>query len=423
MSNHLAIATVTAALQQRLAQAAAASGVLNPFITTDRPDRRDTDKKKGVNLYLYQASPNPQYRNADLPGRRSDGSLAKKPQVVLDLLYLLTFHGDDKLLEPQRMLGAVVSALNARPLLTPTEIKDNVITPAAAVPDSDPRHFLGQSDLPGQVEQVRFTLLPQNTEELSRLWSLFDPTPYSLALIYRASVVINEPADMTPKPALPVLHPNLYVRPFAEPLVEKVYSTLGEGLPVVNGAVLVLEGQNLRGEVTHVVVGGVESTPPADQIAPKRIQLPLPAGLKAGLHGVQVVQKLLMGTPPVEHRGFESNVFGLVLQPLVVSAIKSAVIPGGGLFNFTLTVGAQPLLRQDQRVTLLLNRTSGSGDYAFSMPPLAADAATIPIKAVKVAAGEYFIRLQVDGAESPLVDLNPLSPTFGEMAGPRVVIP
>ncbi len=423
MSNHLAVATVTAALQQRLIRAAAASGVSNAFVTTDRPDQREKDKKKGVNIFLYQVTANPQYRNADLPARRSDGSLRQKPQVVLDLHYLITFHGEDKTLEPQRLLGAVVSNLNARPLLTSKEIKDNVITPAASAPDSDPRHFLGQSDLPGQAEQVRFILESVSQDELTRLWSLYAQTPASLGVVYRAAVVIIEPADLTPKPSLPVREPLLYVRPFAEPLVEKVYSLLGEGMPLVAGAELVIEGQNLRGEVTRIVMGGLEASPPSGQVTPTRIQAALPAGLKAGLNGLQVVHKLLMGSPPAEHRGFESNVVGVVLQPVIGGIVKSGVAASGGLFSFTLTITAQPQLREGQRVALLLNRTAGAGEFAFSIPPLAADSPSAAIKAEKVPAGEYYVRLQVDGAESPLIDLNPVSPTFGQMTGPKVVIP
>ncbi len=199
-----------------------------------------------------------------------------------------------------------------------------MITPAVGVPDSDPRHFLGQSDLAGQVEPVRFTQLPLTSDELSRLWSLFAQTPYSLSLAYKASVVVIEPSDLQPKPALPVRQPLVYVQPFAEPLVEKVFSSLGEGFPIVPGAQLIIQGANLRGQVTHILTGGIETTPPLAQIAPEQITISLPGGLKAGLNGLQVVHKLFMGDPPVEHRGFELNVVGMVLHPVISDVAKSA---------------------------------------------------------------------------------------------------
>jgi hypothetical protein len=41
-----------------------------------------------------------------------------------------------------------------------------------------------------------------------------------------------------------------------------------------------------------------------------------------------------------------------------------------------------------------------------------------------VRAGEYLVRVQVDGAESPLVvDGDPTSPTFNQFLGPLVTIP
>ena len=423
MSNPLAIATVTAALQQRLVQVAAGSGVNNAFVTTDRPDTREKDKKKGINLYLYAVTPNPQQRNADLPTRRTDGSLTRKPQVALDLYYLLTFHGDDKVLEPQRLMGAAVSQLDAQPILGAQEIKDNVISPAASAPDSDARHFLGQSDLAGQAEVVRFSLQPLSAEELARVWSLFAQTPASLGLAYKAAVVIIEPVDLQPQPALPVRQPLVYVQPFAQPRVDSVVSSLGEGLPVLPGAQIAIRGANLRGQSTHILIGGIETTPPLAQITPEQISMSLPGGLKAGLNGLQVVQKLFLGEPPTEHRGFESNVFGLVLHPVISGVAKSAVTSNAGLFSLTLTLTVQPLLRKDQRLALLLNRTSGSGDFTFALDPLAADSATAAFKVEKVPAGEYFVRVQVDGAESSLLDLNPASPTFGQMSGPKVVIP
>ncbi len=423
MSNHLAIATVTAALQQRLIQAVAGSGVSNAFVTTERPDQREKDNRAGVNIFLFQVDQNVQYRNANLPMRRSDGSLSKKPAIVLDLNYLISFHGENKTLEPQRLMGAVASNLNALPTLSPAEIKDNVITPSASAPNTDPRKFLGQSDLPTQPELVRFTLSPATQEELQHLWSLFDQTSYSLSLLYKASVVIIEPSDLVPQPALPVQQPLLYVRPFAEPLIRQVSPTIGAGLPITAGATLIVEGTNLRGEVTRVVVGGEEIAPASDQLTPTRIQVPLPASLSAGLHGLQVVHRLLMGDPPTEHRGFESNVAGVVLQPVISAINKSGASTSNGKVTLTLTLTVQPQLRKDQRVSLLLNRTSGKGEFAFSIPPLSADAPSVAIQAQKIDPGEYYVRLQVDGAESPLIDLNPASPSFGEMVGPKVSIP
>jgi len=81
MSNHLAIATVTATLSRTLA-AAVGTDVSAANVTTLRPDDAP---ERGVNVYLYQVTPDAAWRNADLPTRRDDGRLAQRPRVALDL--------------------------------------------------------------------------------------------------------------------------------------------------------------------------------------------------------------------------------------------------------------------------------------------------------------------------------------------------
>src|SRR5260370_39430318 len=105
MSNYPAIATVTAPLQNVLRTVIHAqplwSGVDG---STARPDTLDSDVKTArVNIFLYQTTPNAALRNADLPTRRVDGQLVQRPQVALDLHYLLSFYGDEKTIEPQRL--------------------------------------------------------------------------------------------------------------------------------------------------------------------------------------------------------------------------------------------------------------------------------------------------------------------------------
>src|SRR5215469_16224450 len=140
MSNFLAIATVTAALQQIL-QTPVGNAVALAQVGFNRPDPTNTTAPL-VNIYLYQITPNAAYRNADLPTRRADGSLVQRPQAALDLHYLFTFHGDDSKLEPQRLMGAVVTTLQAQPLLSQQNI-------TAAL---NQYGFLATSNLANQVE-------------------------------------------------------------------------------------------------------------------------------------------------------------------------------------------------------------------------------------------------------------------------------
>ena len=192
MSNALAIATVTTALAQ-IVRTAAQGAVAGADVATGRPDPAMSPAHR-VHLFLYQVSPNAALRNADLPTRSHDGKLVQRPHVALDLYYLLAFYGDESELEPQRMLGAVVRDLHAKPVLTRQMIDDAT--------DSQP--FLTDSNLVDAVEQVKLTPDSLSLDELSKLWSVFMQTPYALSVIYRATVVLIE-SDESAALALPVL--------------------------------------------------------------------------------------------------------------------------------------------------------------------------------------------------------------------------
>ena len=406
MSNFLAIATVTAALR-RFLQAAVGADVPGATVTTVRPDRLENNPPgAGINVYLFQVTPNAAYRGADLPTRDSDGRLTQRPQVALDLHYLITFYGNEAQLEPQRLLGSTVRTLHGQPVLTRQQVRDTTGDLALAA-------ILGTSDLAEAVDLVKFTPLALSLEELSKVWSVFFQTPYTLSLAYQGSVVLIEGKE-APQPALPVCEPRLLVEPFRQPILRQVQSLDGADRPIVAGGQLLLLGEQLRAEGAQVRLGGAEVAPAELSDTQARVPLtapPLPAAaLRAGVHGVQVIHPRLLGAPPVAHRGAESNVAAFVLRPTLtaVSATNAQVM---------LTVN--PAVGRRQRVVLLLNeRAAAPSAHAFAAGERAADVATLSVPISGVRAGSYFVRLQVDGAESP-VDFDPASPGFG----PTVTIP
>lgn len=416
MSNFLAIATVTATLSQTV-QAAVGADVPGATVTMLRPDRLGNEAQAtGVNIYLYQVTSNAAYRNADVPTRRPDGGLAQRPQVALDLHYLLSFYGDEGQLEPQRLLGSVVRTLHARSVLTRQMIRDTVANPTF--------HFLETSNLADAIELVKFSPLPLNLEELSKLWSVFFQIPYTLSVAYQATVILLQSEEM-PQVALPVRRRNLYVMPFRQPIIEGVMSQEGVDAPIVASSTLIIRGMRLRGDVTQVIIGGVEVTP--QDVSEAQIRLQLPAdSLRAGVQGVQVVHHTLMGTPAVPHRGVESNLAAFVLRPTITAVTVSN--PGGSgseLRSADVTVQVNPTIGVAQRVVLLLNELLGdeAAAYTFVAKPRNADANAITIPVSGVKAGEYLVRVQVDGAESPLdVDTNPDSPTFNQYIGPKMTL-
>jgi Pvc16 N-terminal domain len=413
MSNYLAIATVTGTLHNQLLSAA--SVVPGANVTTTRPDgAAGAGRGPGINIFLYQVMPNPAYRNADLPTRRGDGQLAQRPQAALTLHYILSFFGDDANLEPQRLLGAAIRQLHARPLLT----KQDIVQTIANTPYDT---ILPASNLADQVDLVRFTPMSMSLEELSKAWSVFFQSPYVLSVAYQASAVLIETDDAAQK-ALPVQSRNLYVVPFRQPFIERVISSAGEEAAIFSNSTLRIDGKQLQGEVTLVLLGGAERAPLA--VNQQQISLTVPPDLQAGARGLQVMQKLLMGSPApgIPHRGFESNVATFVLRPRITLPIVKTTLPDpqGGAPLPALQLNVDVPVGKDQRVALLLNSVPGPSPtaYSFLALPRAADSNSITIAAPGVAAGQYLIRIQIDGAESPL-DLDPTSVNFG----PAVTLP
>jgi len=413
MSNFRAIATVTATLALEVVLKAAEAAVAGAQVTMTRPDGAgNAESNAHVNIYLYQVTSNPAWRNDDLPTRNSNGQLVQRPRVALDLHYLLTFYGDDSQLEPQRMLGSVALAIHTKPMLTREMISDTIVNPQYM--------FLAESNLADEIELVKFTPLPLSLEELSKMWSVFFQTQYALSMAYQATVVLIE-GEETPRTPLPVLEREIFVKPFRHPTIEKIRLETGDPGPILPDSTIVIEGQQLRGEVTQLRIGSSDLIP-LQGFSDTQIVFPLtsvqPAGsLRAGVQAVQIVQPMMMGRPRVEHVGVESNVAAMVVCP-VISNINSPD-------STQITMDVNPVIGKSQRVLLLLNeKANGNPDsYTFLAPSRGADttALMIPIHDVKPA--EYLVRIQIDGAESVLqVDDDKDSPTYGQIIGPKVTI-
>jgi hypothetical protein len=295
------------------------------------------------------------------------------------------------------------------------------------------------SNLAEDIELVKFTPTSLTLEELSKLWAVFFQTQYTLSVTYQGTVVLIE-TDDTPSTPLPVLDRNVYVVPFRAPIVEEIELDAPAPGPIVASSDIVINGRALRGDVTQVNFGG-SKLPPAipTSIADTELKVTLPADLRAGVQGLQVEHQFLMGTPPTPHRGFESNVAAFVLAPIItqpnlpVFALTS-VDPQTQLITGTITVNFTPRVTKKQRVRLFLNEfqapnTREPFGYVFTapnengIPAIDEDTDAIEFTIVDVAAADYLVRVQVDGAESALErDTNNASATFNQFIGPLVTI-
>lgn len=394
MSNSLAIATVTAALGD-LVLGVARDTNSNAKVLTGWPDRTMWGSGEvGVNLFLYSVAPNGAWRNEDVPTRDADGNARRKPQAALGLRYLLSFFGDEVALEPQRILGGVVSLLHGQPLLDRDRIASVVGNTAA----------LTGSDLDLQPELVRFTPLPLSLEDLSKLWTTFPQSGLAVSVAYEGSVVLLE-ADVDVHPPLPVQDRDGRGITFQYPEIDSVEAAAGPTEPIMTTSMLLVRGRRLAAEETRVRIDGADFVPAS--MSDTQLGLPVPADLPAGVHRLQVVQLVSIGRPETPHAGAESNVAPFVLRP--TAELYSTTGTGAAR---VVTVDVTPTVREGQRATLLLNeQPGGTGrSYRFDRPPETGDLARLPFTVGDVGRGVYALRVQVDGAQSPIRPLGGVQP-------------
>lgn len=408
MSNHLAIATVTAVLRKTLQDAldAAQPAVTGAIATTVRPNAPQADlPNPGVNLFLYQTTPSEALRNLDLPRRRADMSIAQRPQAALDLHYLITFHGADPRLEPQIMHGIVTRALHERPVVTRAAIEATLADPVF--------EFLAGSDLADAIELARISPVALSVEEMGKLWSIFYQIPYVLSVAYRASVVLIE-SELSAREAPPVRVSRVRSQPSTGPRIAQVVAASEPHAQILAGQDIVLRGEHLRAAVTRVRFGAVEAIPDGAAMTDDRIRLALPSSLLAGVHGAQVVHQRTAEASTVEAA---SNLAAFVLHPTV------AATQAGSDLHLSLV----PAVGRSQRVAVLLHETPtpvgrAPRDYMLRVPGRPATApetsTTLDVALADVAPGDYLVRVQVDGAESPLT----YDDASGAYTAPKVTI-
>lgn len=413
MSNHLAIATVTVTLGKLVSDALNTTGIDSlGHPEYGPPKEKDPNSNKATaHIYLYHVTPDPARRNDDLPSRDSSGKLVGRPRAALNLHYLLAFYGNAAKLEPERMLGAVVRDLHARPLLS-----RHLIDKAIASADQEVRTALQGSNLKDSVDRVRFTPAAMSMDELSKLWSVFFQTKHALSVAYDASVVLIDAEESGPAAApvlsrgeadrgaeaiadarspFPVLE-NLHIGPLGDVGQEP----LPRSFPAASvGDVLIFQGKNLAGDkvrlrFTHTRYGELGHpqflVPLEPEIAvaertPGSIRFTIGSDhtWRIGVYTVSVI---------VEKDGKESagNNLTFLLAPKVVGITPKSVTIGD-----SLTIQCSPAVLASQPASLLLldqeiNRIgqgADSGQLQFSIQnlPPAVDAV---------------IRLRVDGVES-----------------------
>lgn len=446
MSNHLAIATVTATFQ-RLLQAAIQSYVEGAKVTTVRPHEVGSGApQSGINLFLYQVVNNAMWRqNAEMRSRRQAAG-GKHSYVAIDLHYIISFYGNELTLEPQRLMGTALSTLADRPVMTKDLIRGTMRDASYS--------FLTDSDLIEQVEEINLIPLDLSLEDLSKVWSVFFQTPYSLSIAYKATVVMLEGQTPSQK-ALPVRARQFGgIMPFSnQPKIDQVVSHQGQFEPILADSTVLIKGKHLKSDITQVWIGEAQVTP--TEITDTQIKLPLsslPAeALRCGLQSLQVVHRSSKAVPAQSNNGattsqhnfrstqmlpsnqqmnqlaaLQSNAFPFVLRPTITKiTVSKKEVNEENLRSAEIRVRADLTVGKKQRVLLALNEIDNNqpAAYLFEAAPRQTDVIWVSFPVEQMKGGRYLARLLVDGAESQLiVDTEPDSPTFNQYVGPRISI-
>jgi hypothetical protein len=413
MSNYLAIATVTETLKLLLgtyvskdvsgatATAVRPSGLNNSGTGNGLPDH-------GVNIALYQIMPNPAARNLDVPTRRTDGSLVQRPRAAIDLHYLFSVYGTDADLEPHRIMGSVLRTLHTYPSLSRAAIQDAVA--GASFLNGTSPSTTTVSDLAQDVELVKLVPLALTLDELSRVWSVYFQTSYTLSVCYQATVVYIEDSATPPASALPVRTPNIVTTPIEAPSIDTLTPQ-----PATAGATLTITGANVGVGGPQIVLGDAQPAP-ATVVSATQITFTLPPTTPAGVSPLSVARLVNFGSAaaPQLRPGVQSAAVPMALAPTIGTITPSTFAAAAGA---TLTVNFDTPVPPWQEVALLL------GSTVIALP--ARSPGTLPVKsfaftvpAGALTASTFVVRLRVGGVESPLTS----DPSTGKYIAPAVIV-
>jgi hypothetical protein len=337
-----------------------------------------------------------------MPRQVQPGEMAIPP-LPLNLYYLLTpFGKDNDTFEPygHLLLGKAMSILHDYPIISAADMKN--ATSSALLQDSD---------LDRQLEHVRITLQPMSIEDFSKLWTGF-ASQYRLSAVYEVAVTLIESTRPTRTP-LPVLTRGQNDRGIgSQPDLTPPFPTLDMVTPPskqlsarLNDTVLLtgfhFDGSNIGVQFQHALwTAPVEVAPqPGGTTTQLSVTIPnQPSTWPAGFYTVAVLVQR-----PGESFRRSTNQATLALAPALT--IVPATAPAG---NILYTVTSTPEVWPDQRATLLL------GDQEILADAHAVQTNMLTFAATNVAAGDYYVRLRVDGVDSLLVNRAVTPPIFDQ---------
>ena len=424
MSSALAIAGVTAVLRDLLNDGLInhnVSGLLGSTVTVSAlpPDRvvpANGTESTQLNVFLHQVTFNTGWRNHALPSR--DGSGAQRltnPPLALDLHYLLSAYSAEEL-GSEILLGYAMQLLHDVPVLDRKAIT-TALTPSPTVGTTLPPALRALADcgLADQVEQIKLVPDLLSSEEMSKLWTAVQ-SHYRPSAAYVATVVLIESTKPT-RPTLPVLtrgpvdpltqlERGVVVQADLLPPFPTIHTAVvANGQPAATvGATVELTGHHLDGAnpvilLSHSRFEINQAVPAAGGGSSTKASFTVPS-VPAGLYRL-AMQVIRSG----ESTPRTSNTLALVIGPEITTAMPMSVArDGSGVATIVLSV--QPQIQPGHSVSLLL------GTQEVAAGPITAATGTLSVAVPDAPAGEFLVRLRVDGIDSPIIDRSAVPPAF-----------
>ena len=415
MSDYLAVGGVSAVLKSLLTTALAAggpSGILGASagITNVAPDLVSTgpDEAAQINLFLYYASINPALRNLGLPSMGANGARLSNPPLAINLHYLVTAYGSNPF-DAEILLAWAMQVFHGTPVVPRDTIEQALADLVAVLPASTEQTLIAGSTLASQVEHIRITPEALTTEEIYRLWAAFQ-THYRPTTSYQVSVVVIQDTQ-TYASNLPVQKRSVLALPLISPIITSVSPAMA-----TSGQTLTINGSNFLGDTaadTQVSFDGGAGIVAAT-VQSSCVRAVAPATLPGGTHNVRIVRSVTFPSSTRAHpSGFSSNPVPFQLIPVIqIPAVPPLKATQDAPFTLTLN----PAVGVMQQVFVYI------GDQSIPVPPRplsgpptsAQITVTVPSSSFPV--GTYPLRVEVDGAQSPLtLDTTLGSPTFGQL--------
>ena len=448
MSSPLAIGAVSAVLRNLLddglveAGAAMGSTVNVSAVAPDTIDLDNNGDPPRLNLFLYQVTPNPGWRNAGLASRSGvSGERLTNAPLALDLHYVLTAYGRADF-QAEILLGYAMHLLHERPMLDRAAIR-RALDPSPLDISMLPPAFqaLTASDLADQVEMIKITPQTMAGDDMSKLWTAIQ-SHYRPSSAYQVSVVLIEgmKAALSALPVLsrgrrdPVTHkdrgvvvnadllpplPTLFTAATSAP---QTGARLGDqvtisGVRLAGAGHVVRLAHRILDQPFELLPGSVNT-----QGTEVVITLPDDAAAQSALAAGQLALSILF-TPTGEPDPVETNTIPLILAPapviaaIPVLALPAAIVARGGVPPVvTVTMRSRPQVRPSQSATLVLDSTEATAQTRTA----AADPLVFVFPG-SVPAGQRWVRMRVDGADSILLDRSGPAPVFDPTQ--RITVP